>query len=143
MSCDPSLISGNVHEELPKRVLRKFARQSQLDFELNLFGGILERTPGYVEVAMVHSSNLTARGRYRESLDICQRLVRLSPEDPFAFYGLACNFSMLDMLDPALDALRQALARGYSDFEYLYEDPDLDSVRTDPRFVGLVASFAG
>jgi hypothetical protein len=33
--------------------------------------------------------------------------------------------------------LEQARAKGFNDFEWMKRDPDLESIRTDPRFQSL------
>ena len=75
--------------------LARLAEQSQLDFELDFFGGILERHPDYVDVLRVHGNNLTLKGRYAEGLQIDKRLVQLRPTDPLAHYNLACSYALL------------------------------------------------
>ena len=117
---------------------RKAEQLSQLDFELDFFEGILSRNPDLIDVLRVHGNNLTLKGRFAEGLKIDRRLVELRPNDPLAYYNLACSYSLLKKIDHALRALRQAIDLGYSDFRYLREDSDLDAVRHDPRFRQLL-----
>jgi tetratricopeptide (TPR) repeat protein len=116
----------------------KPAEQNQLDFELDFFGGILERYPDYVDVLRVQGNNLTLKGRYAEGLLLDRRLVQLRPEDALAHYNLACSLALLKKVDPALNALRRAIELGYRDFRYMREDRDLDTIRHDPRFRQLL-----
>src|SRR5205085_6768733 len=44
------------------------ADQSQLDFELDFFGNILQRHPEYVDVLRIMGNLLTLKGRYTEGL---------------------------------------------------------------------------
>ena len=41
-----------------------------------------------------------------------------------------------------LRALAAALEAGYTDFEQIRRDPDLETVRKHPKFDGLLARFA-
>lgn len=116
----------------------KSSDRSQLDFELDFFGQILERNPDYVDVLRVQGNNLTLKGRYAEGLQIDRRLVQLRPADALAHYNLACSLALLKKVDPALKALRRAVELGYCDFRYMREDRDLDAVRHDPRFRQLL-----
>ena len=116
----------------------KPAEQSQLDFELDFFAGILERHPEYVDVLRVQGNNLTLKGRYAEGLQIDRRLIQLRPGDALAHYNLACSYSLLKKIDPAIKALRTAVELGYRDFRYMREDRDLDALRHDPRFRQLL-----
>ncbi|MCI0639452.1 MAG: tetratricopeptide repeat protein [Gemmataceae bacterium] len=115
--------------------------QSQLDFEIDFFGAILERCPDYVDVLRVQGNNLTLKGRFAEGMQIDKRLVLLRPADALAHYNLACSFSLLKKSDPALKTLRRAIELGYRDFRYMKEDRDLDFIRHDPRFRQLLREF--
>ena len=115
--------------------------QSQLDFELDFFGRILERHPDFVDILRVQGNNLTLKGRIADGLQIDKRLVTLRPEDPLAHYNLACSYALLKKPDQALKTLRRAVELGYRDFRYMREDCDLDSIRHDPRFRQLLRDF--
>jgi tetratricopeptide (TPR) repeat protein len=117
---------------------RKAEQLSQLDFELDFFESILGRNPELLDVLRVHGNNLTLKGRFADGLIIDRRLVELRPNDPLAYYNLACSYSLLKKIDHALRALRKAIELGYSDFRYLREDHDLDAMRHDPRFRQLL-----
>ena len=119
----------------------KAEQQSQVDFELDFFEGILNRNPDYIDVLRVHGNNLTLKGLYAEGLKIDRRIVDVRPRDALAHYNLACSFALLKRVDPALRALRRAIELGYRDFCYMREDRDLVAIRKDPRFRRLLAEF--
>ena len=121
--------------------LARPAEQSQLDFELEFFGRVLDRHPDYVDVLRVQGNNLTLKGRYAEGMQIDKRLVQLRPNDPLAHYNLACSFALLKRPEQALKTLRRAVELGYRDFRYMREDRDLDSIRHDPRFRQLLREY--
>jgi tetratricopeptide (TPR) repeat protein len=115
--------------------------QSQLDFEIEFFGGILGRYPDYVDVLRIQGNNLTLKGRYADGLQIDKRLVQLRPSDPLAHYNLACSYALLNKKEQALKTLRRAVELGYRDFRYLREDRDLDTIRHDPRFRQILREY--
>jgi tetratricopeptide (TPR) repeat protein len=115
--------------------------QTQLDFEIEFFGHILEQAPDFVDVLRVQGNNLTLKGRYADGLQIDKRLVTLRPQDPLAHYNLACSYALLRKPDLALKTLRRAIELGYRDFRYMREDHDLDAIRHDPRFRQLLREF--
>lgn len=122
-------------------LLTRLAEQSQLDFELDFFSGILERSDTFVDVLRAHGNNLTLKGRHAEGLQVDKRLVQLRPTDPLAHYNLACSYALLKRPEQALKSLRRAVELGYRDFRYMKEDRDLDSIRHDPRFRQLLREF--
>jgi tetratricopeptide (TPR) repeat protein len=121
--------------------LVKSTEQTQLDFEIEFFGGIIERYPEFVDALRVQGNNLTLKGRFADGLQIDKRLVQLRPNDPLVHYNLACSFALLKRTDLALKTLRRAVELGYRDFRYMREDRDLDTVRNDPRFRQLLREF--
>jgi tetratricopeptide (TPR) repeat protein len=122
-------------------LLARLANQSQLDFELEFYGAILERHPCMVDALRAHASNLTLKGRYGDGLQFDKRLVQLRPTDPLAHYNLACSYALLHRREQALKTLRKAVELGYRDFRYMREDRDLDSIRHDPRFRQMLREF--
>ena len=120
---------------------RRLREQSQLDFELEFLGALLERDPYHVSALRVHANNLAARGQFARALQMDRRLVRLQPDRPIPWYNLACSYAVLGMIDPALAALQRALELGYRHIAHLRRDPDLKALRRDPRFLRLLRRF--
>jgi tetratricopeptide (TPR) repeat protein len=130
------------HREGPgARPVKRRAHQSQVDFEIEFFDRILAQSPDYVDVLRVQASNLSARGHYTRGLAADRRIVQLRPNDPNAHYNLACSYSLLQMNNPAIDALQSSLKLGYNDFEHLMNDPDLENLRKDSRFIRILGRF--
>ena len=125
----------------PETSTRRLREESQIDFEIEFLGRILEREPLFVEALRVHADNLAKKGQYGRALQIDRRLVRLAPEDAIVWYNLACSFAMLGMLEPAFSALQKALELGYNATRRLRRDPDLKLLRGDPRFARLLRRF--
>jgi tetratricopeptide (TPR) repeat protein len=125
----------------PETSTRRLREQTQIDFEIEFLGRILEREPLFVEALRVHADNLAAKGQYGRALQIDRRLVRLAPEDPVVWYNLACSFAVLGMIEPAFSALQKSLELGYRTAVRLRRDPDLKSLRRDPRFTRLLRRF--
>ena len=121
--------------------LARVADQNQLDFELDFFGGVLSRNPAYVDVLRVMGNLLTLKGRFAEGLQVDKRLVQLRPNDALAHYNLACSFALLKRPEQSIKTLRRAVELGYRDFRYMRQDPDLDSIRPDPRFRQLLREY--
>lgn len=137
----PSKRPAQAHARPAGSDLARLATQSQLDFELEFFGAILERDPANVDVLRAHAANLAQKGRHADSLRADQRWVALCPADPLAHYNLACSFAITRQVDSALASLRQAVECGYRDFRHIREDRDLDGIRKDPRFRQLLKDY--
>ncbi|KAI7843557.1 hypothetical protein COHA_002799 [Chlorella ohadii] len=58
-----------------------------------------------------------------------------------ALYNIACCRSRLGDIDNGLVALAGCVEQGYRDFYQLRSDPDLEALRADERFEGLLRRF--
>jgi tetratricopeptide (TPR) repeat protein len=127
--------------QVPETSTRRLREQTQRDFELDFLARVLERDPSYADALRVHAGNLAAAGQYARALQADRKLVRLLPERPIPWYNLACSYAVLGMTEPAFSALQRALELGYRHFGHLCRDPDLKSLRRDPRFSRLLRKF--
>jgi len=116
-------------------------KDNQRDFEIEFFEGIVKRQADYWEVLAVLGNHYTAAKRYKEGLAVDERLAALRPNDSVVFYNLACSYSLLGSIELALESLERALALGYRDFQHVMRDRDLEAVRKDRRFRGLVSRY--
>jgi tetratricopeptide (TPR) repeat protein len=129
---------GHGQERIPEISTRRLPELSQIEFELEFIGRLLERDPLNADALRVHGNNLAATGQYGRALHVDRRLVRLLPDRPIPWYNLACSYAVLGMVDPAFAALQRALELGYRHVNHLRRDPDLKSLRHDPRFARLL-----
>ena len=121
--------------------LAELKEMTQVDFELDFFGRILSRHPRFFEALRCHASNLAAKKRFQESLQVERRIIQIRPADSLAHYNVACSYALLKQPDLAFKSLRKALELGYDDFRYILQDQDLDSIRKDSRFRKLIREF--
>jgi tetratricopeptide (TPR) repeat protein len=117
------------------------AEEEDLDFEIEFYEAVLQRAPNSVDVLMALSNNYTRRGLFEQGLGIDLRLCELRANDPIVHYNLACSYSLLGRSGEALEALAQAVRLGYSDFAFMQEDPDLEGVRSDPRYAPFLENL--
>ena len=108
--------------------------KQELDVEISFLEGLAKRDPEYIEALQLLGDDYTKRGRFPEGLAIDEHLSRLLPEDSMVFYNLACSFSLTDRVDDSISALKKAVQLGYDDTKWIDEDPDLNKIRSDPRF---------
>ncbi len=118
--------------------IRRLRERTQVEFELDFLGRVLERDPFYAAAIRVHAHNLARSGHVAKALQMDRRLVRLQPERTIPWYNLACSYAVLGMTEPAFAALQHAVELGYDYINHMAHDPDLKSLRRDPRFDRLV-----
>jgi tetratricopeptide (TPR) repeat protein len=132
-------------QRMPKKTpaRKKLTRHElrDLDIEIRFMEGVVRRDPQYVEALQILGDDYTRRGRYGDGLKIDECLANLRPNDSLVLYNLACSYSLTDRIDEALESLEQALSKGYRDFKWLAEDPDLQNVRNHPRYQRIRAKL--
>ena len=115
-----------------KRLARKEARE--LDVKISFLEGLVRRDPQCVEALQMLGDHYSQRGNHHHSLKVDRQLARLQPRNPLVFYNLACDHALNGEVARAAEALEEALALGYRDFQWLARDPDLDQLRQDPCY---------
>ena len=117
------------------------ANRRELDVRIEFIEGLVRRDPGYVDALQLLGDHYTERGRFRDGLEVDERLARLDPDNALVFYNLACSYSLTDQFDRAAAALQHAFKLGYRDFNWLARDPDLRKLRQHPLFQEVVAAI--
>jgi prepilin-type N-terminal cleavage/methylation domain-containing protein len=74
----------------------------------------------------------------QDQIDAALKAAAASPKDPRPAYGAARAYARLGDSDNAFAWLERALNLGYDRLDYLNADPDLASLRKDPRFTKLL-----
>lgn len=65
--------------------------------------------------------------------------LRLQPDDFGTLYNAACTYTYLGDAERALDLLERALSAGHGFRDWIEHDPDLDSLRSLPRYREITA----
>ena len=114
-------------------------RSHDPEFEIRFYESVVRRNRDYAAVVELLAGLYTKEGRIRDGLKMDRRLVRLQPTNPTAHYNLACSLALTKRNGAALRALRQAIALGYTDLDWMQQDPDLDALKRHPEFVALLS----
>jgi len=107
-------------------------------FEIGFFEAVLRRDAAFVEVVEILGGLYTKQGRIADGLKMDRKLVKLQPENATAHYNLACSLALSRRKSDALRSLKQAVDLGYSDFDWMQQDPDLEGLKQHPAFVALL-----
>ena len=110
-------------------------------FEIEFSRSILKRDPDNISVMEMLAGFLTKAGLIDEGLEWDRKIVELDPENAVSHYNLACSLALKNRAEDAIMRLREALERGYRDFDWLMEDPDLQNLHKEPAFSALISEF--
>jgi tetratricopeptide (TPR) repeat protein len=117
---------------------KRLKRNKALDFEIDFFEALIKDKPDFVDALIPLGDCYTKKGLYEKGLYIDLRLTKLLPQDPVVHYNLACSYSLLGIIDEAIQSLENAIKLGYNDFEYIDKDKDLENVKNDDRYLNLL-----
>ena len=105
---------------------------------LAVYPGYLARHPDDAYRRMAYAVNLTYDGRHEEAKQEGEKALELSVGDPIMMYYGACLYSRLNETKKAVELIRNAVANGYGNFEWIKRDPDFENIRSEPGYVELM-----
>ena len=114
------------------------APKSDPQFEIAFYESVLRRDASYTDVIELLGGLYTKQGRVSDGLKMDRKLVKLQPANATAHYNLACSLALSQRRGDALRSLQQAITLGYRDFDWMQQDPDLEALKSHPRFVELL-----
>ena len=117
------------------------SRKEDPAFDIAFFESVLKREPGYADVIELLGGLYTKTGRIADGLKMDRKLVKLQPENSTAHYNLACSLALSKRKADALRALSEAIERGYTDYDWMSQDPDLESLKTSREVQALLAKL--
>ncbi|HSD63101.1 MAG TPA: protein kinase [Ignavibacteriaceae bacterium] len=83
-------------------------------------------------------------GDRTSALEIINKVMEISPNDGLALYNCACTYAQLGQKDKSMEFLKKALATGYKNIiEWIENDPDFESLRSDSEFKEILNSANG
>ncbi len=105
---------------------------------LELLPNYLLQNPEDARARIFFASSLAKHGRKDEAIREGDAALELSPDDPMMLYNCACLYALLGEGERAIDTIERAIAGGYESFRWMEHDPDLDTIRDNPRYAALV-----
>jgi tetratricopeptide (TPR) repeat protein len=115
--------------QMAEEVLRRIDRRLEID-------------PNDARAIYLGADHLLLLGRERDRAEkMIERSLEIDPEDGIAVYNAACFYALADDADKSLNWLERAatMQHGFALRDWIANDPDLDSVRTLPRFQEIVS----
>lgn len=105
---------------------------------LELYRKLVRAEPGAGEAWYGLAGAAHALERWKESEEAWGHSAQLGFRPAFSAYNRGCALARLGRVDEALTFVEQGVGYGVSSPEQLEADPDLASLRADPRFEALV-----
>ena len=101
----------------------------------------LQLNPDDARALYMAANGLVALGERDRGRQFAERALAVRGEDPMLLYNLGCIFSMLGMVEKALDCLEKAARSGLTQKGWYVHDSNLDPLRGHPRFEQLMQTL--
>ena len=76
---------------------------------------------------------------YDEAIKVLAEILRVYPHDSTALYNTACAYALKGERDKAVEFLKRSVEEGFTDFDHIAHDSDLNSIRDHPGYKDLMA----
>ncbi|HUG99100.1 MAG TPA: tetratricopeptide repeat protein [Gammaproteobacteria bacterium] len=156
-----------LHQHRPQRALELFERAAEVnpdDYQTPLLAAPIYRSLGMEGKALENErrgvmlaerhvedypdnarayflavSSLASLGRMEQALEWTERAIAIDPDDPQTRYNVACFYAQVGETEKALDYLENSVMSR----SWLESDPELEPLRSHPRYLAIVASLDG
>jgi len=98
----------------------------------------LELNPDDARGYQLGGISLIQLGDREKGLEWARRAASMDPGNPVHLYNTACILSVAGETEEAINIFEKAIASGYRNKGFIWNDPDLDPVRDNPRFQSIV-----
>lgn len=98
----------------------------------------MELNPDDARAATMRAACLCRLGRHAEGLRWAEEAVGIDPRDVGVRYNAACIHALEGEPERALRELEEVVRAGYAHPDWMARDPDLASLRGDPRFQAII-----
>ena len=116
---------------------QKHLQRGNYDRALEEYQRLVRADPNDGEALMAAGMANLGLGRYALSIAAFQRQEELGVQPERAAYNMACAYALSGDPDSAIACLERSAAGGWDVRAFAARDPDLASVRDDPRLEAL------
>jgi serine/threonine protein kinase/Flp pilus assembly protein TadD len=109
-----------------------------LEDSLVIIDAYLVKNPDDARAHMYQAIHLAAINRNDEAIIEGKKALELNPGDSLMMYNAACLYARLGDNKLAITTLKNAIAAGQEDFEWIKRDSDLESIRNEPEYIELL-----
>ena len=118
-----------------------FANLQHLDSAISMYKKSIALDPGYYTANLNLGVAYHDQARYDSAIVYFKKAVLINPKDNLAYYYLAQSYAKDNKPEDALHYLEQALQRGYTLYEYIMAESDLENIRKYPAFRNMMKKY--
>jgi tetratricopeptide (TPR) repeat protein len=76
--------------------------------------------------------------KYDRAISLFKKMIGLRPDNAEGYYNIACIYSKENRIEESIDWLKQAIERGYKNWDLLKTDKDLENIRGSMYYKELI-----
>jgi tetratricopeptide (TPR) repeat protein len=118
-----------------------FANLRHNDSAVVMYKKALQIDPNYFTASLNLGVAYHELGQFDSAIVYTRKAILINPKDNVAYYYLALSYARNNKHEDALRYLEQALQRGYSLYEYIIAESDLDSIRKYPAYKTMMKKY--
>jgi tetratricopeptide (TPR) repeat protein len=107
---------------------------------LNVIEKHLELHPDDARAVYMGAQAYCQLGEREKSLEWAHRALAMDPDNSHVCYNVACAYALLGKSEEALASLEKAMSLGHWYKDWAQHDPDLHSLRDQPRFQSMMGT---
>jgi len=103
-----------------------------------MFARYISLHPDDSRAHIFYANDLVRINKIPEAKAEMQRAVELSPNDTLMLYNVACFYSLVDDRKESVNYILRAIENGYSNYDWMKRDTDLNNIRNEPEYIELM-----
>ena len=98
----------------------------------------LKLNPDDARAVYMAANGLAALGEHERGREWAGRALAMKPDEPMVLYNVGCIYSLLGLVEDAIDCLERAARNGLMQKGWFEHDSNLEPLRNHPRFQSLL-----
>ncbi len=127
---------GNV--EMHFQLGNLYFRRGDQSQAMKQYKKALQLNPKYLPALNNLALVTAANKEYYKALTVFFDMLNYAPDDAETHYNIACMYSRLNRIDESIEWLQKAIDKGYTNWESIKKDGDLDNIRSSLAYKQLI-----
>ncbi len=117
-----------------------YYKKGELDKAIYQYQKSLSIQPNAVQVLNNLAIVYITKKEYGKAVSIFSRIAELQPDNADIYYNIACMYSIQNKVEKSIDSLKNAIKKGYDNWDLIKTDKDLENVRSSLYYKILMSS---
>jgi tetratricopeptide (TPR) repeat protein len=115
-----------------------FLSKGDVNQAINQFENALAIQPDYPQALNNLAMAYAADKQYNKALDAFKKMTALQPDNASHYYNVAVLYALQTKVEESLEWLKKAIDKGYTNWELIKTDKDLENIRNSAGYKELV-----